>query len=107
MDSETFALPRETVRGFVDERLIPGEEGVEHEDAVPIEIIKEMRDWGVFGMTVLEEFGGLVPLADSRIDAKVEQFYPDVRVLRIYEGTRQLQQTIVPKTLLREAGLTL
>jgi len=59
MDTETFALLRETVRRFVDERLIPGEDRVEHEDAVPDEIIREMRDMGIFGMTVPEEFGGL------------------------------------------------
>jgi acyl-CoA dehydrogenase len=38
---------------------------------------------------------------------KVERFYRDVRLLRIYEGTSQIQQTIIAKSLLREAGLTL
>lgn len=38
---------------------------------------------------------------------KVERFYRDVRVLRIYEGTSQIQQTIIAKALLREAGLKL
>jgi acyl-CoA dehydrogenase len=38
---------------------------------------------------------------------KVERFYRDVRVLRIYEGTSQIQQTIVAKALLREAGLNI
>ena len=47
------------MRRFVDERLIPGEDRVEHEDAVPDAIIREMRDMGIFGMTVPEEFGGL------------------------------------------------
>ena len=59
MDTETFALLRETVRRFVDERLIPNEDRVEHGDAVPDEIIAEMRDMGIFGLTVPEEFGGL------------------------------------------------
>lgn len=59
MDAETFAMLRETVRRFVDERLIPNEDRVEHEDAVPQEIIDEMRDLGLFGLTVPEEFGGL------------------------------------------------
>ena len=36
---------------------------------------------------------------------KVERFYRDVRLLRIYEGTSQIQQTIIAKALLREAGL--
>ncbi|TZG24765.1 acyl-CoA dehydrogenase family protein [Sphingomonas montanisoli] len=59
MDTETFAMLRETVRRFVDERLIPNEDRVEHEDAVPQEIINEMRDLGLFGLTVPEEYGGL------------------------------------------------
>jgi acyl-CoA dehydrogenase len=59
MDSETFSLLRETVRRFVDERLIPNEDRVEHDDAVPGEIIEEMRELGLFGLTVPEEYGGL------------------------------------------------
>jgi acyl-CoA dehydrogenase len=59
MDSETFSLLREAVRRFVDERLIPNEDRVEDEDAVPAEIIQEMRDMGLFGLTVPQEFGGL------------------------------------------------
>ena len=38
---------------------------------------------------------------------KVERFYRDVRLLRIYEGTSQIQQTIIAKALLREAGLAI
>ncbi|MCB2047985.1 MAG: acyl-CoA dehydrogenase family protein [Novosphingobium sp.] len=59
MDQETFALLRETVRRFVDERLIPNEDRVEEEDAVPAEIIEEMKELGLFGLTVPEEYGGL------------------------------------------------
>jgi acyl-CoA dehydrogenase len=36
---------------------------------------------------------------------KVERFYRDVRLMRIYEGTSQIQQTIIAKALLRDAGL--
>ena len=59
MDTETFCLLRETVRRFVDERLIPNEDRVETEDAVPLEIIQEMRELGLFGLSVPEEYGGL------------------------------------------------
>jgi acyl-CoA dehydrogenase len=34
---------------------------------------------------------------------KVERFYRDVRLLRIYEGTSQIQQTIIAKGMLRAA----
>lgn len=59
MDQDTFALLLDTVRRFVDERLIPNEDRVEEEDAVPPEIIDEMRDMGLFGLTVPEDYGGL------------------------------------------------
>jgi acyl-CoA dehydrogenase len=35
---------------------------------------------------------------------KVERFYRDVRLLRIYEGTSQIQQTIIAKAMMRENG---
>ena len=59
MDEETFALLLETVRRFVDERLIPNEDRVEEEDAVPAEIIEEMKELGLFGLTIPEQYGGL------------------------------------------------
>lgn len=59
MDAETFEMLRDTVRRFVDERLIPAEDAVEEADAVPAEIIDQMREMGLFGISVPEEFGGL------------------------------------------------
>lgn len=59
MDAETFEMLRDTVRRFVDERLIPAEDAVEEADAVPAEIINQMREMGLFGISVPEEFGGL------------------------------------------------
>lgn len=38
-------------------------------------------------------------------ETKVERFYRDVRVLRIYEGTSQIQQVIIARGMLRRAGL--
>jgi len=59
MDQETFSLLRDTVRRFVEERLIPAEDQVEHDDAVPEAIVAEMRELGLFGLSVPEEYGGL------------------------------------------------
>jgi acyl-CoA dehydrogenase len=59
MDADTFSILLDTVRRFVDERLIPNEDRVEHDDAVPAEIIAEMREMGLFGLSVPEEYGGL------------------------------------------------
>jgi acyl-CoA dehydrogenase len=59
MDAETFGLFRSTIRRFVDERLIPAEDAVEEADAVPDSIVNEMREMGLFGISVPEAYGGL------------------------------------------------
>ncbi|MBY8822447.1 acyl-CoA dehydrogenase family protein [Sphingomonas colocasiae] len=59
MDQETFTLLRDTVRRFVDQRLIPAEDQVEHDDLVPEAIVAEMRELGLFGLSVPEDYGGL------------------------------------------------
>jgi acyl-CoA dehydrogenase len=59
MDSETFELFRSTVRRFVDERLIPAEDLVEETDDIPVEIVSQIREMGLFGLSVPEQYGGL------------------------------------------------
>ncbi len=59
MDAETFELFRNTVRRFVDERLIPAEDAVEEADAVPADIIAQMRELGLFGISIPEAYDGL------------------------------------------------
>ncbi|MBY8829941.1 acyl-CoA dehydrogenase family protein, partial [Hephaestia sp. CMS5P-6] len=59
LDPETFAALIEAVRRFVAERLRPLEAEVEAEDAIPQAVIAEMRDMGLFGLSIAEEFGGL------------------------------------------------
>lgn len=59
MDTETFSLFKKTLQRFVNERLIPNEDRVEEDDAVPAEIIEEMAGLGLFGMSIPEEYGGL------------------------------------------------
>ncbi len=59
LDQETLAQLRTTVRRFVDEQLIPLEAQVAEEDHIPEEIIQQMRELGLFGLTIPEEYGGL------------------------------------------------
>ena len=58
MDDDVFDQFVEQVHRYVRERLIPIEKDVIENDAVPEEIVQEMRDMGLFGLTVPEEFGG-------------------------------------------------
>ncbi|HWA21407.1 MAG TPA: acyl-CoA dehydrogenase family protein [Caulobacterales bacterium] len=59
IDAEARAAMLGQVRRFVDERLIPNEERVSREDAIPGEIIAEMAGLGLFGTTIPEDYGGL------------------------------------------------
>ncbi len=59
VDPQTFSLLKEGVQRFVRDRLIPAENAVEEMDDVPLEIIDEMKDLGLFGLSIPEEFGGI------------------------------------------------
>lgn len=59
MDADTYELLRSAVRRFVQERLMPNEDRVELEDAVPDEIVADMRELGLFGISIPEKYGGL------------------------------------------------
>lgn len=59
LDAETFDALLDAVRRFVAERLRPLEARVEAEDAVPPEIVAEMRAMGLFGLSIAPEHGGL------------------------------------------------
>ena len=58
-DSDTLQGLIDVVQGFVKERLIPAEERVEENDEIPGEIVEEMRQMGLFGLAIPEEYGGL------------------------------------------------
>ncbi|AHH94342.1 acyl-CoA dehydrogenase family protein [Kutzneria viridogrisea] len=48
-----------TVRDFVNKEIIPHAQALEHEDAYPTDIVEGMKEMGLFGLTIPEEFGGL------------------------------------------------
>jgi len=48
-----------TVKQFVDKEIIPHAQALEHDDAYPQDIVDGMKEMGLFGLTIPEEFGGL------------------------------------------------
>ncbi|MEO9461635.1 MAG: acyl-CoA dehydrogenase family protein [Marinomonas sp.] len=58
MDADIFEQFIEQLHRYVRERLIPAEPDVIANDRVPDDILSEMREMGLFGLTVPEEFGG-------------------------------------------------
>jgi (2S)-methylsuccinyl-CoA dehydrogenase len=60
LEDETLDLVRDQFRRFVDEKVSPHAHGWhERDELIPIEIVTEMSELGVFGLTIPEEFGGL------------------------------------------------
>ena len=47
-----------TVRTFVDKEILPHATALEHADAYPQDIVDGMREMGLFGLTIPEEYGG-------------------------------------------------
>ena len=48
-----------TVRGFVDKEIIPFATDLEHKDEFPEAIVEGMKEMGLFGLMIPEEYGGL------------------------------------------------
>jgi alkylation response protein AidB-like acyl-CoA dehydrogenase len=57
LDDEQRAIV-ETVRDFVEKEVIPVADELEHRDEFPEKIVEGMKELGLFGLTVPEEFGG-------------------------------------------------
>ncbi|HWV85174.1 MAG TPA: acyl-CoA dehydrogenase family protein [Capillimicrobium sp.] len=49
----------EMVRQFVDEQILPNAEHYDHEDEFPEPIVEQMKELGLFGVTIPEEYGGM------------------------------------------------
>lgn len=58
MDADVFEQFIEQLQRYVRERLIPAEKQIIETDLIPDDIMNEMREMGLFGLTMPEEFGG-------------------------------------------------
>jgi acyl-CoA dehydrogenase len=109
-DQETIDHLVDSIRRFVKERLVPSEQQVEENDAVPREIVAEMADLGLFGMTVPEEFGGLGLTCEEEVLVAFElaKSSPAFRSLigtnngigsqgLVIDGTDEQKQNFLPK----------
>lgn len=59
LDTETLTLLLDAVRRFVHERLIPAEDELAASGQVPPDIVAEMRELGLFGLSISPDHGGL------------------------------------------------
>ena len=49
----------EMVRQFVDNEILPVAEEYDHEDKFPEPIVEQMKELGLFGVTIPEDYGGM------------------------------------------------
>lgn len=109
-DQETLTQLVDLVERFVRERLVPVEQQVAEEGRVPDEILQEMKDLGLFGMTIPEEYGGLGLTMEEEIHVAMALGHtsPAFRSILgtnngigsaavVFDGTEEQKQRYLPK----------
>lgn len=72
LDIETRNQLVATISRFVDERLIPAEAIVSEKDEIPEDIIKDMQELGLFGLSIPEDYDGLGLNMEEEVLAMLE-----------------------------------
>ena len=71
-DQETINQLIDVIERFVRERLIPNENRLAEEAKLPDDILQEMKELGLFGLTIPEEYGGLGLTMEEEILVAIE-----------------------------------
>ncbi|MDT3441214.1 acyl-CoA dehydrogenase family protein [Pseudofrankia sp. BMG5.37] len=97
------------VRTFVDKEILPHATELEHKDEYPHEIIEQMKEMGLFGITIPEQYGGLGEslLTYALVVEEVARGWMSVSgvinthfilaYLLIQHGTEQQKQRLLPR----------
>ncbi len=109
-DPQTLNLLIDSVARFVRTKLVPAEGIVAETDEIPAALIHDMRELGLFGLSIPEEFGGLGLTMEEEIRVAFELAWtsPAFRSLigtnngigsqaLIIDGTREQKETYLPR----------
>ncbi len=109
-DQETLNQLLAMIERFVRERLVPAENRLAEDERVPEEIVEEMKQLGLFGLTIPEEYGGLGLTMEEEILVSFElgKTSPAFRSLIgtnngigsaaiVFNGTEEQKRTYLPK----------
>jgi alkylation response protein AidB-like acyl-CoA dehydrogenase len=66
-DQETLNILLDSVRRFVREQLVPREQEVADTDQIPPAIVAQMRELGLFGLCIPEQYGGLALTMEEEV----------------------------------------
>jgi acyl-CoA dehydrogenase len=86
VDIDTLQSMVDQTRRFVRDDLIPTEEWVEEHDEIPDHIVEKLKNFGYFGMTIPEQYGGLGLSMFEEVSVVCEIGYASP-VFRSYFGT--------------------
>jgi acyl-CoA dehydrogenase len=109
-DQETMTVLLDTLSRFVRERLVPAENEVAETDEIPQGVVADMRELGLFGLCIPEEYSGLGLTMEEEVLVAFEiaKASPSFRSLigtnngigsqgLIVDGTEQQKQHYLPK----------
>jgi acyl-CoA dehydrogenase len=109
-DLQTLTMLTDSVARFVRSKLVPAEPVVAETDEIPPELIHDMRELGLFGLSIPEEFGGLGLTMEEEVSVAFELAWtsPAFRSLigtnngigsqgLIIDGTPEQKQKYLPR----------
>ncbi|MFZ4478843.1 MAG: acyl-CoA dehydrogenase family protein [Rhodoferax sp.] len=109
-DPQILTALLDTVNRFVRERLVPAEAEVAETNEIPAAIVEEMKQMGLFGLTVPEEYGGLALTMEEEVEVMLAmgQTSPCFRSLFgttvgigsqgiVFDGTPEQKAKYLPK----------
>lgn len=109
-DQETLSILLDSVRRFVREVLIPHEPQVAETDEIPPALVAQMRELGLFGLSIPEQYGGLELTMEEevRVAFELARASPAFRSLIgtnngigsqgiLLDGTEQQKQHYLPR----------
>ena len=109
-DQATLNQLIDVIARFVRERLVPAENQLAEEARLPADILQEMKDLGLFGLTIAEEYGGLGLTMEEEILVAIEpgRTFPAFRSIIgtntgigsaaiVFSGTAAQKQKYLPK----------
>ncbi|HYF86393.1 acyl-CoA dehydrogenase family protein [Azospirillum sp.] len=110
LDKDVLDQLLDTLGRFVREKLVPLEHKVAEDDAIPAEVIAAMREMGLFGLSIPEEYGGLgLSMADEvQVAFQLGQTSPAFRSLIgtnngigsqgiVIDGTEEQKRSYLPR----------
>ncbi|MEM0054293.1 MAG: acyl-CoA dehydrogenase family protein [Nitrososphaeria archaeon] len=109
-DKTALKIMLDTISQFVKEKLIPIEYEVSENDFIPEDIVNQMRNLGLFGLSIPEEYGGLGLTFEEEVNVIMELCHAS-SVFRsligtnvgigslgiIFKGTNEQKEKYLPK----------